>query len=145
MKDSTLRLSSGLCLSTRNIGCWGESGWHPLFFEACKLSIDFFSRLESTENELLSTVFLEHIMLGLPWYTSISNILTKYNFPQSSSSKSKLSTQISHNMREQFVDTWKTAKASSPKLEFYNQIKHEFETETYLGVVKFPDAMLEKT
>ena len=43
-------------------------------------------------------------------------------------------------MREEFVDTWKSAKASSPKLEFYNQIKHEFEPETYLGVVKFPDA-----
>ena len=38
------------------------------------------------------------------------------------------------------MDTWKSAKASSPKLEFYNQIKHEFEPETYLGVVKFPDA-----
>ena len=70
-------------------------------------------------------------MLGLPWYTNISNIFTKYNFPHSSSSKSKLSTQISHNMREEFVDTWKTAKASSPKLEFYDQIKHEFEPETY--------------
>ena len=123
-----------------NIGCWGESGRHPLFFEACKLAIDFYSRLESTENELLSAAFHEQIMLGLPWYTNISNILTKYNFPHSSSSKSKLSTQISHNMREEFVDTWKSAKASSPKLEFYNQIKHEFEPETYLGVVKFPDA-----
>ena len=40
------------------------------------------------------------------------------------------------------MDTWKSAKASSPKLEFYNQIKHDFEfdPETYLGVVKIPDA-----
>ena len=78
------------------------------------------SRLESTENELLSAAFHEQIMLGLPWYTNISNLLTKYNIPQSSFSKSKLSTQISHNTREVFVDTWKSAKASSPKLGFYN-------------------------
>ena len=44
-------------------------------------------------------------------------------------------------MREELVDTWKSAKASSPKLEFYNLIKHEFEPETYLGVVKIPDAL----
>ena len=44
-------------------------------------------------------------------------------------------------MREEFVDTLKSAKASSPKLEFYDQIKHDFEfdPETYLGVVKIPD------
>ena len=29
---------------------------------------------------------------------------------------------------------------SLPKLEIYNEIKHELEPETYLGVVKFPDA-----
>ena len=87
-----------------------------------------------------SAAFHERILLGLPWYTNISNILTKCNFPHSPSSKSKLSTQIRHNMREEFVDTWKSAKASSPKLEFYNQIKHDFEPETYLGVVKIPNA-----
>ena len=122
-----------------NIGCWGESGRHPLFFEACKLAIDYYSRLESTENELLCAAFHEQIMLGLPWYTNISKLLTKYNFPHSSSSKSKLSTQISHNMREEFVNTWKSAKASSPKLEFYNSIKHDFEPEAYLRMIKIPD------
>ena len=40
------------------------------------------------------------------------------------------------------MDTWKSAKATSPKLEFYNQIKHDFEfdPETYLGVVKIANA-----
>ena len=48
-----------------------------------------------------SAAFHEQILLGLSWYTNISNIRTKYNFPHSSSSKSKLSTQISHNTREE--------------------------------------------
>ena len=59
-----------------NIGCWGESGRHPLFFEACKLVIDYYNRLESTENELLCAAFHEQIMLGLPWYTNTSKLLT---------------------------------------------------------------------
>ena len=111
----------------------------PLFFEACELVIDYYSRLESTEIELLCAVFHEQIMLGLPWYTNISKLLTKYNFPHSSSSKSKLSTQISHNMTEEFVNTWKSAKALSPKLEFYNLIKHDFEPEAYLRMIKILD------
>ena len=78
-------------------------------------------------------------MLGLPWYTDISKLLTKYTSPHSSSSKSQLSTKISHNMRKEFVNTWKSAKASLPKLEFYNEIKHDFEPEAYLRMIKIPD------
>ena len=103
-------------------------GATPYFLKLANLQlITIYSRLESTKNELLCAAFHEHIMLGLPWYTNI--FLTKYNFPHSSSSKSKLSTQISHNVREEFVNTWKSAKASSPKLKFYNLIKHDFEPE----------------
>ena len=40
-------------------------------------------------------------------------------------------------MREEFVEMWKRAKSSSPKLEFYNMIKQDFTPETYLKVVKF--------
>ena len=34
---------------------------------------------------------------------------------------------------------WKNAKAVSPKLEFYNLIKHEFGPEAYLKLIKIPD------
>ena len=43
-------------------------------------------------------------------------------------------------MREEFVELWKRAKASSPKLEFYNMVKQDFMPETYLKVLKIPDA-----
>ena len=101
----------------------GESGHHPLFFEACKLAIDFYGCLENTERELLSAAFHKQIMLG-----------------QSPIFSPNITTKISQIMREEFVDTWETAKASLLKLEFYNEIKRDFEPETYLGVVKIPDA-----
>ena len=34
-----------------NIGCWGESGRHPLFFKASKLAVDYYNRLENTDNQ----------------------------------------------------------------------------------------------
>ena len=43
-------------------------------------------------------------------------------------------------MREEFVDNWKRAKSSSPKLEFYNQVKDRFEPENYLDLVNSTEA-----
>ena len=53
--------------------------------------------------------------------------------------KAKVSTSTAHLM-EEFVSMWKLAKASSPKLNYYHQIKHEFLPEKYLSLVKIPEA-----
>ena len=121
-----------------NIGTWGESGRHPLFYEACKLAIDYFSRVKNSDHALLSAAFQEQATLELPWYQNISKILEKYKCGIKNP-KAKLSTQISQKMREEFVEIWQSAKASSPKLEFYNLIKHEFNPENYLSSVKLAD------
>jgi hypothetical protein len=42
-----------------NLGCWGETGHHPLFYEASKLAIDYLNRLENSEDEVLSAAFHE--------------------------------------------------------------------------------------
>ena len=123
-----------------NIGCWGESGRHPLYYEACKLAIDYFSRVESSENDLIAAAYFEQVSLELPWYKNISKLLNKYGSTIGHNPKAKLSTQITHSMREEFVEVWKRGKASSPKLDFYNEIKHEFTPEKYLSSIKIPDA-----
>ena len=85
-----------------NIGCWGETGRHPLFYEASKLALDYFERIENSENEVLLAAFHEQVTLGPPWYTNISKLLTKHYSTNSHAlpSKCKLSTQIAHNMRK---------------------------------------------
>ncbi len=125
-----------------NVGCWGDSGRYPLFYEACKLAIDYYSRVEHSDNALLAAAFHEQVSLELTWYKNISQLLSKYNSPTTTSynPKAKISTQITHYMREEFVETWKTVKASSAKLEFYNLFKHNFGPENYLSAVKIPDA-----
>ena len=57
-----IKWSLSIHLKASNIGCWCESGRHPQFFEACKLAIDYYSRLESTKNELLCAAFHEQII-----------------------------------------------------------------------------------
>ena len=123
-----------------NIGCCGETGRHPLIYEACKLAIDYYERVERSDNPILSAAFQEQVSLDLQWHSNISNIIEKYNIPPPTNIKSKLSTLVSHHMREEFVDKWKLAKSTSPKLEFYNSIKHDFGLEKYLCLVKTADA-----
>jgi hypothetical protein len=123
-----------------NIGSWGESGRHPLFYVACKLAIDYFSRVGSSQNNLIAAAYFEQVTLELPWYKNISKLLSKYGSTIGHNSKAKLSTQITHIMREEFVEVWKRGKASSPELDFYNEIKCEFTPEKYLSSVKIPDA-----
>ena len=122
-----------------NVGCWGETGRHPLIYEALKLSIDYFFRVKHSNHVLVSAAFHEQADLDLPWFSNTSKILDKFSC-SNHNPKAKVSTSTAHMMREEFVSMWKLAKASSPKLNFYHQIKHEFLPEKYLSLVKIPEA-----
>ena len=129
---------------TSVIGCWGETGRTPLIYEVCKLAIDYYTRAENSDNILVSAAFHEQTELELPWYTNLSKLISKYSgIPGTRpNSSAKLSTQITHLMREEFVEIWKQAKSDSPKLDFYNKIKTEFGPgpEQYLTFVRDPEA-----
>ena len=88
---------------------------------------------------LVSAAFKEQADLDLPWYSNTSKILQKFR-SSNQNPKIKLSTSTAHVMREEFVSLWKQAKASSPKLDFYHKIKHEFLPEKYLSLVKVSEA-----
>ena len=127
-----------------NIGCWGETGRTPLIYEVCKLAIDYYNRAENSDNILVSAAFHEQAELDLPWYTNLSKLIAKYHGMPGTrpNTSAKLSTQITHIMREEFVEIWKQAKSDSPKLEFYHKIKTEFGPgpEQYLTSVRDPEA-----
>ena len=104
------------------------------------MAIDYYSRVENSDNELLSAAFHEQVSLELPWYKNISKLLDKHKlFVDNCNPNTKLSTHITHKMREEFIEIWKAAKASSSKLEFYNLIKKDFAPEKYLSRVTIPD------
>ena len=135
-----LKYSLSVHSKSSNIGCWGETGRHPLIFEACKLAIDYYTRVENSDNPVISAAFHEQVTLGLDWFSNICNLIEKYKGMSPSNSNAKLSTLIAHHMRGDFVEKWKSAKRVSPKLEFYNSLKNEFGPEKYLNLVKCPDA-----
>lgn len=121
-----------------NIGCWGDTGRYPLYFEATKLAIDYFQRVQECfatyDNSLLADAFHEQQELGLQWYTNLSKIITKHTniTHMVSNTRTRTSSYITESMRQEFAKNWELSKKTSPKLEFYDKIKTKFEPEKYL-------------
>lgn len=124
-----------------NVGCWGDSGRYPLFVEAIKLSIDYFERAQDSFNKsdgtLLAAAFSVQKDLGLDWYTNLTKVCSRYQ--DSSISTKRQSTSVAECVRKEFTKHWSICKSTSPKLEFYNQIKSDFRTEDYLSLVEDPN------
>ena len=57
-----------------NIGWWDETGRHSLIFKACKLAIDYYTRVENSDNPVISAAFHEQVALCLDRFSNISNL-----------------------------------------------------------------------
>jgi hypothetical protein len=72
--------------------------------------------------------------LNLDWYTNLTKLCSRYQ--DSSILVKRKSTLVAECVRKEFTKHWTNSKRTSPKLEFYNQIKSEFRTEDYLSLVE---------
>ena len=123
------------CLSVHpkssNVGSWGDTGRYPLFFDAIKISIDYYKRaMNADTNSLLYAAYNEQVNLGLDWYRHIKGIIDK--FGTGCSSHESINTR--QNLQNVFCSKWTEAKTNSKKLEFYNTLKQEFGAEKYLHI-----------
>ena len=71
-----LKWALGVNRKASNAGTWGESGRHPLIYEAVNLTLKYFKRLQGLkDNSLVSLAIKEQIDLNLDWYKGIKQIL----------------------------------------------------------------------
>ena len=67
----------GVHPKTSNIGVWGETGSGPLTYECLKLTIKYFNRIQSlNDNSFLSCAFKKQRNLNLPWYCNLTKRIT---------------------------------------------------------------------
>ena len=124
-----------------NAGCWGESGRYPLFFEASKLAVDYFERVQdsfsNSDGTLLAAAFSVQKELGLDWYTNLSKLCKTFtsNPVTSLTHTPRKSIVVSQSLKNMFVNHWKTSINTSPKLELYRQVKSDFLAEPYLSQI----------
>ena len=131
-----LKWCLGVHSRSSNIGVYGETARIPIIMDAIKLSIDYFCRCEELpESSLTKKAFNEQKKLSLDWFKHNNEILNRFN--NANSSLSRPSITVYKNLRNQFLKFWTSALENSPKLEFYNLIKHEFRREKYLNINEF--------
>ena len=186
-----LKWALGVHKKATNVAVWGDSGRYPLAYECIKLTLNYYQRVDSLNNDsLVYAALQEQKLLNLSWYKNIENLLkidkiytldhvtaAKYHNsqsqPHSSSDENvKHSEFLVHNgfvkvknkklekflsnlpiakpipsknyrvktiyntARTKFIELWKAAKSTSPKLQFYNSIKLSFSKEPYLDAIK---------
>ena len=131
-----LKWVCGVHRKTSNLGIWGDTGRHPLVFNALKLAIDYFDRVASSSPEtLIKKSFEEQRQHNLDWYTNTSGIIEKFGSGPSPLS----STNVMKNLHRQFENDWLDGVTKSPKLDFYKSLKREFSRESYLNIPNFDD------
>ena len=122
----------GVHAKASNIGCWGDTGRYPIAFEAIKLSIDYFNRVEHSDaNSLLHEALMEQKNLRLDWYENMSAVIAMFG---SGNSKYQSINAIK-KIQPLFSAKWEEGLNNSPKLEFYKTLKGSFGFENYLSVI----------
>ncbi len=102
----------------------------PICFDGLKLSCDYFDRCGNLpDSTLVKKAFLEQKRLDLDWYHNLLIARSNYSIGTSK----YISTNVSQNMRSNFIEKLFKSINESPKLEFYSTIKKQFKQEEYLN------------
>ena len=73
---SFLRWALGVHRKSSTIGIWDETGRFPLVYQALRLSLNYFKRLESlTSGSFVSAALMEQKSMDLPWFKNIKSLL----------------------------------------------------------------------
>ena len=71
-----LKWALGIHKKSSNVGAWGESGRYPLVYECIKLTLNYFERVDTlNDDSLVSAALREQKSLNLNWYKNIENLL----------------------------------------------------------------------
>ena len=130
-----IKWTLGVHKRSSNIGCYGDTGRHPIGIRCLPQILRYFGNLEkqalasstAVPLPLATLAFLEQRDLELRWYSTLLNIRSKHTSAQSHA--------VKQNCCSEFIQFWKKEKASQNKLSFYNIIKPEFGYEDYLSTL----------
>ena len=73
---SFLRWALGVHRKSSTIGMWGDTGRYPLIYQAIKLTLDYYKRVENLKtSSIVSAALREQKQMNLPWYKTIKGLL----------------------------------------------------------------------
>ena len=123
----------------------GESGRFPLSYDCISLALKFHERVKNlTDNSLVSLAYQEQQRCKLDWYTNLNGIITNnksstcplvtHNYTMNNSEPYEIK-NIFFNLKNNFIQHWAHSKSNTSKLTFYDNVKSDFDQESYLNDV----------
>ena len=117
----------GVHKKTMNVFCWSEVGEFPLMFDALRLALSYYRRVElASENTLVAHAFAEQKELGLKWYTTMSKLVSR---------NKDLNGQLVKDLKLNFIYLCKIYKMCHSKPEFLLSMDSKFGFQFYLQCV----------
>lgn len=138
-----LKWTLGTHKRSSNVATWGETGRHPICIGVIEQVLKYKRRLEDNNDTstLIYHTLKEQIQLKLTWYTTLSELETRFS-SQCRSSTSTSSTPsrpppslVRHGLQQHFTEKWFEGLNDQPKLRYYKQVKSSFTFEPYLDLV----------
>lgn len=135
-----LKWTLGIHKRSSNVATWGETGRHPVCLEVLEQVLKYKRRLEDNDdtNILIYHALKEQKQLSLSWYTTLTELETRFSpvdFASTSNSLSKAPpSAVKHKLKQYFTEKWFESLNGQPKLRFYNLVKSSFTFESYLDM-----------
>ena len=142
----------GVHRKTTNIAVRSELGVYPLKIDTKLNMLMYLTYLREQKNHLLSASLIEMEKIGSDWLKYVNNLITEHvpDYEHYAYHKHGRLTEktnaVSHEILKQQTrtklqskymnNTWKVRLEESSKLEFYKEVKTDYEFEKYLSWVK---------
>ena len=142
----------GVHIKTTNIAVRSELDVYPLKIDTKLNMLMYLTYLREQKNHLLSPSLIEMEKIGSDWLKYVNNLITEhvphyehYEYHKHGRITEKtnavsheiLKQQTRRKLQYQYMNnTWKLRLEESSKLEFYREVKTDYEFERYLSWVK---------
>ena len=135
-----LKYVLGVTRSCPNFALYGDSGDIPLSIKGYRLTLNFWHRVTNLPNTyLVKKALLENIELQTNWIKTIEKLINTFNLADKIGNHKKFKNTTKRVMEDAYKQFWNESISarSNRRLIFYERIKNEFKTETYLDIERF--------
>ena len=135
-----LKFILGVPKSCPNLAVYGDTGEIPLSFKGYRLTLNFWHRVTNLpDTAMVKKALLENIGLRTNWIKSIEKLINHFNLADTIGNQESFKTKNKRKINTAYCEFW-TNEISKPdhvRLQFYRELKGNFEFEDYLDLEDF--------
>ena len=135
-----LKFILGVPKSCPNLAVYGETGETPLSFKGYRLTLNLWHRVTNLpDTAMVKKALLENISLRTNWIMSIEKLINHFNLADTIGNQESFKKSNKHKINLAYREFWtnEISKPDHERLQFYRELKDNFEFEDYLNLEDF--------